>query len=209
MGNRNAQHQRLDRQAENFKDQFSWSHFNLVSSPFVSANLWKILSESSNEMEVQSNISSVRKPKAVSLDELSPVFKKGEKPRWNQKKTWFVTTDFWNEERILSLGSEALTALSLKKTRSNCSNHRGINLNPIITNVIPSIILCRLPAARECSIQVTTTSYWLFGRYSKRAIHRHPMIIVFLDLISLFNSVLSTEVLCQRSLWTFCEPCTC
>ena len=59
----------------------------------------------------------------------------------------------WAEERIpSSWGASLIITIYKKGPRSECSNHRGISLVPVVTKLLTSLLLHRLMPYRETNI---------------------------------------------------------
>ena len=87
-----------------------------------------------------------------------------------------------------------------KGARSECGNHRGISLTPVVTRLLASLVLRRLTVAREtlsreqqagfrpgrgCVDQIFTLRQVLEQRHT----YKRPTILVFLDFQGAFDSV--------------------
>ena len=114
---------------------------------------------------------------------------------WNR-----LFTRIWETETVPDNWGESLIVAIFKKgSRSECSNHRGISLTPVVTRIPASLILHHLIVPRKASIREEQTGFrpgrgcidhiFTLRQILERHAYRRPTILVFLDFKGAFDSV--------------------
>ncbi|MBM6549358.1 reverse transcriptase family protein, partial [Streptococcus dysgalactiae subsp. equisimilis] len=195
-----SQERRLDRWAEHFRDQFSWTTSTTDMGNVATNATFEVDISPPSEREVNRELGYLKRNKAAGPDGLFPsVFKDGG-PALVTELTGLLRT-VWDRSEIPKDWCESVIIPIYKKgDRSSCENHRGISLVSIASKLLAGIILRRLSSAREQTTRENQAGFRP-GRgcvdhiFTLRQIleHRHtfrrPTISVFLDLKAAFDSV--------------------
>ncbi|CAI2727142.1 unnamed protein product [Schistosoma spindalis] len=143
------QSRRLERWAEHFRKQFSWSLATLQLPSIARQCEWNIEVSPPTLAKVQKAIVNLKRGRAAGPDGLAPgVFKDGG-PILATRLT-NILAKIWELDIILSDWSQSLIVPIYKKeSKSSCDNHRGISLTNIVPKILASIIFGRLTKTRE------------------------------------------------------------
>ena len=192
---------RLARWAEHFQEQFSWPSAPVGSLTNIpQCDTWSVNLDAPTEVEIRECISAMKRFRAAGPDELVPaLFKDGGEVLCRALAELFKT--IWDEESVpTNWGESIIIPLFKKGVRSECGNHRGISLTPVITRLFASLLLRRLMTARENQIREEQAGFrpgrgcvdhifTLRQVLEQRRTYRQPTIIVFLDFKAAFDSV--------------------
>ncbi|CAH8647362.1 unnamed protein product [Dicrocoelium dendriticum] len=192
---------RMARWAEHFEHQFSWPPApGPLPTQVMQDEPWTVSLEPPSEAEVRNAITALNRFRAAGPDSLPPaLFKDGGEVLCKALTSLFER--IWNEESVPANWSESIIVAIYKKgSRTDCANHRGISLTPVVTKLLASIIVRRLTAERESRIREEQAGFrpgrgcidhifTLRQVLEQRHAYRRPTIAVFLDFKSAFDSV--------------------
>ncbi|KER27125.1 hypothetical protein T265_05748 [Opisthorchis viverrini] len=110
---------------------------------------WTVNVEPPTASNVHDCICSLKRHRAPGPDDLPPaLFRDGGEVLSQRLSDLFAC--IWEKESIPDNWGESVILPVFKKgTRSDCGNHRGISLTPVVTRLLASIVLRRLTVARE------------------------------------------------------------
>ena len=191
---------RLERWAEHFEGQFCSSVAPTTPQASSYHTEWSITTAPPTEAETLLELQNLKRHKASGADELPPaIFIDGGISLARELTHLFSLV--WTEERVPPSWSESVIVPIFKKgSRSECVNHRGISLIPVVSKLLAAILLRRLSATREMQTREEQAGFRT-GRgcidqiFTLRQIlelchtYRRPTIVVFLDIRGAFDSV--------------------
>ncbi|CAH8573961.1 unnamed protein product [Dicrocoelium dendriticum] len=192
---------RMARWAEHFQDQFSWPPApGPLPSQVMQDEPWTVSVEPPSEAEFRNVITALNRFRAAGPDSLpSALLKDGGEVLCKAPTSLFER--IWKEERVPANWSESIIVAIYKKgSRTDCSNHRGISLTPVVTKLLASILVPRLTAEQESRIREEQAGFLpargcidhiftLRQVLEQRHAHRRLTIAVFLDFESAFESI--------------------
>jgi hypothetical protein len=194
-----SQQRRLERWAEHFKEQFSWTPAAQILEATHEVN-WDVNTEAPSETEVRREISFLKRNKSPGPDGLHPaLFKEGGEALVNNLTTFLRV--LWSENKIPTEWSLSTVIPIFKKgARTSCENHRGISLVAVASKVLSAIMLRRLLEYRESQIRENQAGFrpgrgcidhifTLRQVLEQRHCFQQPTMVVFLDLKAAFDSV--------------------
>ncbi|CAH8560129.1 unnamed protein product [Dicrocoelium dendriticum] len=187
--------------AEHFQPQFSWPPAaGPLPTQVMQHEQWTVSLEPPSEADVRNEITALNRFRAAGPDSLPPaLFKDGGEVLC--KPLTFLFECIWKGMNVPADWSESIIVAVYKKgSRTDCSNHSGISLTPVVTKVVASIIVRRLTAERESQIREKQAGFrpghgcidhifTLRQVLEQRHAHRRSTIAVFLDFKSAFDSV--------------------
>ena len=192
--------ERLDRWAQYFEQQFSWPPATSNPESWPSTESWTVNMESPSVSEVSECISLLKRHRAAGPDDLPPALFKDGGGLLSQCLSRLFGS-IWEKETVPDNWGESIVVPIFKKgTRSECSNHRGVSLTPVVTRLLASLILRRLTMARETLTRENQAGFrpgrgcidhifTLRQVLEQRHMYRRPTILVFLDFKGAFDSV--------------------
>jgi hypothetical protein len=195
-----SKEERLNRWVEHFEEQFNWPPAVAQLEDRTAVETWAVNPEPPSASEVYECLTKLKRHRAPGPDELPPALFKDGGISLSQCLAHLFAS-IWEKESVPDNWGESIVIPVFKKgTRSECDNHRGISLTPVVTRLLASIILHRLTAAREaytreqqagfrpgrgCIDHIFTLRQVLEQRHT----YRRPTILVFLDFKGAFDSV--------------------
>ncbi|CAH8620282.1 unnamed protein product [Schistosoma intercalatum] len=139
-----SQSRRLDRWAENFRDQFNWPSATLRFPTISSQPEWQVNLGPPTLYEVEKAIRNLKRWRAAGPDRFIPEIFKDSVPVLAVRLTE-VLGRIWELYVIPSDWSQSLIVLIYKKgSKSSYDNHRRISLTSIASKILASIIIGRL-----------------------------------------------------------------
>ncbi|KER32738.1 hypothetical protein T265_01226 [Opisthorchis viverrini] len=110
---------------------------------------WTVNVEPPTASEVYDRLRSLKRHRAPGPDDLPPaLFKDGGEVLSQRLSDLFGC--IWEKESVPDNWEESVIVPIFKKgARSECGNHRGISLTPVVTRLLASIVIRRLTVARE------------------------------------------------------------
>ncbi|GAA56886.1 ATP-binding cassette transporter [Clonorchis sinensis] len=134
--------ERLDRWPEYFVQRLSWSAADTHLEPTGDVEPWTV------NVEVYDCMCSRKHRRPSGPDDFPPaLFKDGDEVLTQRLSDLFACT--WEKESLRKLGRVGDSHHFQKRARSECGNHRGISLTPVVTRLSVSLLLRRLMVACE------------------------------------------------------------
>ena len=194
------QGERLDRWTEYFSEQFNWPSATQLHTTETAHESWDVNMAAPSFTEVKESLCALKRHRAPGPDDIPPaLFKDGGEAL--ARSLTDLLKSIWENERIPRDWGESIVVPIYKKgVRSECGNHTGISLVPVVTRLLASVILRRLTFARE-SLTREQQAGFRPGRgcvdhiftlrqiLEQRHVYKRPTILVFLDLKAAFDSV--------------------
>ena len=192
--------ERLDRWAEHFNKQFSCPSATQLLPVENIHEPWIVNTDPPSLAEVKECLCALKRHRAPGPDDLAPALLKDGGEIIARCLTDLLKSIWENECIPEDWGESIVVPIYKKGVRSECSNHRGISLVPVVTRLLASLLLRRLAPAHEsffreqqagfrpgrgCIDQIFTLRQIL----EQRHVYRRPTILVFLDLKAAFDSV--------------------
>ncbi|CAH8614533.1 unnamed protein product [Dicrocoelium dendriticum] len=130
--------------AEYIHDHFSWPPASeLLPTQVTQDEPWIVSLETPSEAEVRNGITVLNSFRAAGPDFLPPAI-------FKDKREILQSTDL----TIPANWRESTTVVTYKKgSRTDCANHRGISLTPVVTKLLTPILVRRLLTERKSRIR--------------------------------------------------------
>ena len=191
---------RLDRWAEHFNEQFNRSAATRTDVTTEQRETWNVNLDPPSITEVKDCLCALKRHRASGPDELAPALFKDGGESLAQCLTNLLRSIWHNECVPSDWGESTVIPVYKKGSRTECGNHRGISLVPVVTRLLASLLLRRLTAVRDSMTREQQAGFrpgrgcidhifTLRQILEQRHLYKRPTILVFLDLKAAFDSV--------------------